>query len=56
MIVQNRKEKIKIFIKNIQNKWDNKKKKFVNLHQIIFDPQILTYAYVDIFKSRSVIT
>ena len=56
MIVQNRKEKIKTFIRDIQNKWDRKKKKFVNLHQVIFDPQILILAYADIFKSKNVST
>lgn len=52
MIVQDEKERIEILVKKIRDKWDDKKKKFVNLHKIIFDPQILIFAYSDIVKSK----
>ena len=41
-----------ILIEKIQSKWNNKIGKFVNIYKIIFEPQILIFAYADTIKSK----
>ena len=52
MIVQDEKERIEILVRKIQDKWDGKNEKFVNLHKVIFDSQTLIFAYSDVVKSK----
>lgn len=41
-----------ILIKKLRNKWNNKIGKFVNIHEVIFEPQTLIFAYADIIKTK----
>lgn len=52
MIIQDKKEREDILINKIQYQWNKKKKKFVNLHKVMFDPQILIFAYIAIINSK----
>lgn len=45
-------KKEKLLSDSISSKWDNKLKKFVNIHKVMFDPQILIFAYADVLKSK----
>lgn len=45
-----------ILIKLLVRQWNNKVKKFVNIHKIMFSLQILIFAYEDILKAKSVNT
>ena len=52
MIAQDEKERIEILVRKIQDKWNDKNQKFVNLHKIIFDPQTLIFVYSDVAQSK----
>ena len=45
-------EREKLLIDLISEKWDDKKKKFVKIHEVIFDPRILIFAYGDVLKAK----
>ena len=45
-------QKKELLIDLISKKWDNKKKKFVKIHEVIFDPRILIFAYGDVVKAK----
>jgi retron-type reverse transcriptase len=45
-------ERENILVGKIRDKWSDKKKKFVNLHEVIFDSHTLIYAYGDVIKSK----
>ena len=56
IVNQKEKERVKILVEKIRSKWNNKNKKFINIHEIIFNPHTLIYAYGVVVKSTSVIT
>ena len=41
-----------ILINMISSKWNDKVNKFVNIHEVIFSPQILIFAYADVLKAK----
>lgn len=41
-----------ILTKKIRNKWDSKVGRFVNIHEVIFEPQTLVFAYADTIKAK----
>jgi retron-type reverse transcriptase len=45
-------ERENLLIDLISEKWDDKKKKFVKIHEVIFDPRILIFAYADVLKAK----
>jgi hypothetical protein len=49
-------ERKKILISLISGKWDDKIKRFVNMYEIMFDPQVLIFGYEDVLKVKGVIT
>lgn len=53
IVSQKEKEKMTIIEKKIQSKWNNKNKRFINIHEIIFDPYTLNYAYGKLLKLKS---
>ena len=44
-------ERNKILINQISGKWDCKVKRFVNIHEVMFSPQMLIFAYADVLKA-----
>ena len=40
-----------IFINQISSKWNYKVKRFVNIHEIMFSPQILIFTYAGVLKA-----
>lgn len=44
-------ERSKILINQISGKWDCKVKRFVNIHEVMFSPQMLIFAYADVLKA-----
>jgi len=42
----------KMLVKLIVSQWDNKIKKFVNLHRVYSDPRVLIFAYADVIKAK----
>jgi hypothetical protein len=46
----------KLLVKLIAEQWDNKERKFVNLHQVYGDLRVLIFAYADVFKVKRVNT
>lgn len=49
-------KKKKILIEKIRSKWDSRDKKFFNIHKVIFTPQTLLFAYVNMIEVKSVNT
>lgn len=45
-------ERNKILINQISGKWDSKVKRFVNINEVMFSPQMLTFAYADVLKAK----
>ena len=45
-------ERKELLINLISEKWDDKKKRFVKIHEVIFDPRILIFAYADVLKAK----
>lgn len=45
-------EREKILVDLISGKWDKKVKKFVKIHEVMFCPQILIFAYADVSKAK----
>lgn len=45
-------ERKELLINLISEKWDDKKKRFVKIHEVIFDPHILIFAYADVLKAK----
>lgn len=45
-------EREKILVDLISVKWDNKVKKFVNIHEVMFDTRILIFACADVLKAK----
>jgi retron-type reverse transcriptase len=43
-----------ILIEKVQNRWNDKIRRFVNIHEVIFDPQTLIFAYVEMIKAKDV--
>jgi retron-type reverse transcriptase len=41
-----------ILINLISGKWNDKVKRFVNIHEVMFSPQILIFAYADVLKAK----
>lgn len=52
IVAQKKKERVNILVGKIRDKWSDKKRKFVNLHEVIFDCNTLIYAYGDLVKSK----
>lgn len=46
----------KLLVKLIANQWQDKKKKFVNLHRVYADPRVLIFAYADVIKAKGATT
>ena len=44
--------KIKLIVKLIDKQWQNKTKKFVDLHRVYADPRVLIFAYADVIKAK----
>lgn len=42
----------KLLVKLIAERWDNKKRKFVNLHEVYGDLRVLIVAYADVIKAK----
>ena len=51
MIDLNEIERNEILINQISGKWDNKVKKFVDIHKVMFSPQMLIFAYADVLRA-----
>ena len=45
-------ERKKLLISLISEKWDDKKKRFVKIREVMFDPRILIFAYADVLKAK----
>ena len=45
-------ERNKILMNLISGKWDSKVKRFVNIHEVMFSPQMLIFAYADVLKAN----
>lgn len=45
IVSQEEKKKRKILVEKIRSKWNNKNKKFINIHEVVFDTHTLMYAY-----------
>jgi len=43
----------KILVQKIQFRWNSKEKRFININEVIFKPQILVFAYTEMIKSKS---
>lgn len=41
-----------ILIELIAGQWNDKVKRFVNIHEVMFSPQILIFAYADVLKAK----
>lgn len=41
-----------ILVELISGKWDDKVKRFVNIHEVMFNPQILIFTYADVLKAK----
>jgi retron-type reverse transcriptase len=53
MLVNSEEDKRKeILIEKIRSKWDDKVERFVNIHEVIFEPQTLIFAYADVIKAK----
>lgn len=52
MAIPDQKTRISILGRKIRDKWDGKKKKFVHLYEIIFDPEVLVFACSDVAKLK----
>lgn len=44
--------KIKLIVELIDNQWQSKEKKFVDLHRVYADPRVLIFAYADVIKAK----
>jgi hypothetical protein len=53
IVAQKKAKKVNILVRKIRNKWSDKKKKFVNLHEVIFDYHTLIYAYDNTVNVKS---
>ncbi len=45
-------ERKKLLVSLISEKWDDKKKRFVKIREVMFDPRILIFAYADVLKAK----
>ena len=45
-------ERKELLINLIFEKWVDKKKRFVKIHEVMFDPRILIFAYADVLKAK----
>jgi retron-type reverse transcriptase len=44
--------RIKLIVELIDKQWQNKEKKFVDLHRVYADPRVLIFAYADVIKAK----
>lgn len=52
MVILDEVSREKLLVKHIAGQWNNKERKFVNLHQVYGDLRVLIVAYAGVVKAK----